>query len=382
MKNRVIVTVIVVVGLIAVAGTSVYLALIQNGVSTSTTTLTQSSILTSDPTPYFPAGYETKVLNFSGLSNGTMINVDQIPFWVEFPSNLETRTTTINGVSTTITITADYQCGVSLGQRKFFHAELPYNHEMKLDYCLVLNTAVQLALHSQNMSMNWSLWQVSLNTYPTVALHMIGSGENVASAELWVSTYSSTTSSTNSNVNVFGLVSTLGAGTSPTGLVFTNTNTGEVYYTPVESDYYSIYLPNQETYNVATKWSGSYYWQQGEVDSGTLSINMSLGSSMAQSYNLAQLTPNSNVTIIGSISTWEIVTTEPASVKFTSLDGSMFFANVSIDRTFTLTLPNFMTYEVSIGVRNSTDHTEWYYAHNVEVNAGLKVTGLLVDVSL
>lgn len=189
MKNRVIAAVIVVVALIAVVGTSVYFDLSQNGISTSTTILTQSSILTSDPTPYFPTGYESKVLNFSELYNGTVINVGQIPFWVEFPSNLETRTTTINGVSTTITVTADYQCGVSLGQRKFFHAELPNNQEMKLDYCLVLNAAVQSALHSKNMSMIWNLWQVSLNTYPTVALHMSGYGENVASAELLVSTY-------------------------------------------------------------------------------------------------------------------------------------------------------------------------------------------------
>lgn len=188
MKNRVIAAVVVVVGLVAAAGTGAYFGLFQNGVSTSTTTLTQSSILVSDPTTFFPTGYESSVLNF-GLSNGTLITVAQIPFWVEFPSNLETRTTTINGVSTTITVTADYQCGISLGQRKFFHAQFPNGQEMKLDYCLVLNTAVQMAMRSDNMSIIWSLWQISLNTYPTVALHIIGTGENVASAELWVSTY-------------------------------------------------------------------------------------------------------------------------------------------------------------------------------------------------
>ena len=189
MKNSVIAAVIVVVALIAVAGSGVYYGIFNSVSGTSTTTVTQSSILTSDATPFFPTGYASKQVNFSGLSNGSVITVDQIPFWVEFPSNLETRTTTINGVSTTITVTADYQCGVSLGQRRFFHAQFPNGQEMKLDYCLVLNTAVQIAMRSNNMSMTWSIWQISLNTYPTVALHMIGTGENVASAELWVSTY-------------------------------------------------------------------------------------------------------------------------------------------------------------------------------------------------
>lgn len=380
MNNRIIAGVFVIVALIAIAGVGVYYSLPQNGVSTKT--VSQSSILASDPTPYFPTGYESKVLNLASLANGNGISVAQIPFRVEFPSNIETRTTTINGASTTITVTADYQCGVSLGQRKFFHAQLPNGNEMKLDYCLVLNTAVQIAQRNQNMSMNWNLWQISLNTYPTVALHMRGSGENVQSAELWVSTYSSTSTSTESNVNVFGLVSTLGSGTSATGVVFTNVNSGEVYYAPVDSGHFSIYLSNQETYGIVTEWAGSYYWQQGEVDSGSISINMSSGSSMVQSCNLVELTPNSNVTIMGSISTWQMVTAQPAIVKFTSLDGSVFLANVSTDHNFKLTLPNLMSYEVNIGAQNSTGYTEWYYAHNLIVNAGLKVTGLLVDVSL
>ena len=380
MKNRVIVAAVAIVALIAIASTGVYYSSFQSG--TSTATVTQNSILASDPTPYFPTGYESKTLNLSSLANGNVISVAQIPFQVEFPSNIETRTTAINGSSTTITVTADYQCGISLGQRKFFHAQLPNGNDMKLDYCLILNTAVGMAERSQNMSMSWNLWQISLNTYPTVALHMRGAGENVVSAELWVSTYTSTSTSTESSVNVFGLVSTLGSGTSATGVVFTNVNSGEVYYAPIQSNHFSIYLPNQETYSIVTKWAGSYYWQQGEVDSGSISINKSQGSSMALSCNLVELTPNSNVTIMGSISTWQMVTAQPVSVKFTSLDGSVFSANVSTDRNFTLTLPNFMTYEVNIGAQNSSGYIEWFYAHNLVVSAGLKVTGLLVDVAL
>lgn len=379
MKNRLIAAVTVVIGLIAVSG--LYYGLSSLQIGTSTTTVTQSSILTSDPMPYFPTGYSSKLLNLSTLSDGTMINVGPIAFRVELPSSIETRTTSTNGVTTTITVTADYQCGVSLGAREFFHAQFPNGADMKLDYCLVLNTAEQVTQRYQNMSMNWNLWQISLNTYPTVALHMRGSGENVASAELWVST-SSTTTTSKPTVNVFGLVSTLGSGTKATGVFFTDVSSGQVYYAPVESNHYTVNLPNEETYSIVTKWVGNYYWQTGEVDSGTFSVNMSSGSSMRQSCNIVELTPNSNVTIMGSLSSWQMITSQPVSVKFTSLDGYMFVTNVSSDRTFTLVLPNFMTYEVNIGAQNSTGYTEWYYAHDLKVDAGVRITGLLVDLLL
>jgi hypothetical protein len=41
-----------------------------------------------------------------------------------------------------------------------------------------------------------------------------------------------------------------------------------------------------------------------------------------------------------------------------------------------------MTYVVNIGALNSTGYTEWHYSHELQVNAGLRVAGLLVDVSL
>jgi hypothetical protein len=118
-----------------------------------------------------------------------MVTIGQTNFRLELPSNIETRTTTLNGVSTVITVTADYQCGVSLGARRVFHVQLQNGNEMKLDYCLVLNNAVQIMQRSNNMSMMWSFWQISLNTSPTVAIHMTGIGEDVHQIELWVSAY-------------------------------------------------------------------------------------------------------------------------------------------------------------------------------------------------
>ena len=162
--------------------------------ASQTITVSQSTDLVTDPTPYFPAGYDSKTVNFSNASNGDLITAGKIDFRLVIPSNIETRTTTIGGSKTTITITADYQCGISFGRRIFFDALFSNNVTVRLDYCLILNNAIQVMLHTHNMSAAWSLWQISLNTSPTVALHMMGSGERVTLVELIISAYNATAS--------------------------------------------------------------------------------------------------------------------------------------------------------------------------------------------
>lgn len=154
--------------------------------STVTTTVQQSSILVSDPSPYFPS-HLSKTVDMSGVSDGDVIGVGLAGFSLSIPSNIETWTTQHGGTSTVVTATVDYQCGVSLGQRVFFDAKLPNAMVVRLDYCLVLNNAVETAQRSGNVSMNWSLWQVTLGTYPVVALHLSGTGGHVDQVELWSS---------------------------------------------------------------------------------------------------------------------------------------------------------------------------------------------------
>ncbi|MCL5067711.1 MAG: hypothetical protein M1368_05080 [Thaumarchaeota archaeon] len=189
MKNRNAAGVVAVVSVIVVASITLYYATVPATQRTVTTTVTinERSLLTADPEPYFPIGYNSERVNLTNLQNGTNVIVGVTNFRFSIPSNIETRTTTIGGVSTVITVTADYQCGISLGQRLFFFAQLQNGNEFRLDYCLLLNYGVQLAQRSNNLSMIWSLWQISLNTSPTVSIHMVGMGESVNLVELCVS---------------------------------------------------------------------------------------------------------------------------------------------------------------------------------------------------
>ena len=79
--------------------------------NSTTSTSTSSYAVTSDPSPYFPNGYDSVSVNFSGIHNGDVLTVGSTSIRYYIPSNLETRTTTISSTTTTITVTADYQCG-------------------------------------------------------------------------------------------------------------------------------------------------------------------------------------------------------------------------------------------------------------------------------
>ena len=183
-------------------------------------------------------------------------------------------------------------------------------------------------------------------------------------------------------MTVFGLVSTTGAGTHPTSMAFVNTTGGGIFTAQLVGNHYSIALPNHVTYNVSLRWAGNYTWQSGEIEIGQLPINMSSGSSMTQSYNVVEDTPNSVLTVSGSIS-WQIVSSFPGSVKFTAGDGEVFVGNVTQNKTFSVILPNIMTYQVEIGtITNATGMTEWYYAHELTIDTGTRITGLIVNLSL
>lgn len=199
-------------------------------------------------------------------------------------------------------------------------------------------------------------------------------------------TTSSTTSTTSSStaqaesVSVFGLVSTTGAGTHPLSMVFTSLTTHGTFSASVSSGRFSTQLPNHDTYNVTMNWAGNFTWQHGQAASGTLSLNMSAGSNMAQSYNQVLPTPDSIVAVNGTIP-WQAVTSSPVGIRFTATDGENFTTAVSANHTFSLRLPNVMNYEVYIQSRNSTGNEDWYYAHTLGVSAGVNVIGLEVRIS-
>jgi hypothetical protein len=179
--------VILMVVLVVVAAVAVFFVL-STGLTGSTSTASTRSnsyVVTSDPSRYFPSGYDSVQVNFSSIRNGDVLTVGVTPVRYYVPSNLETRTTTVSSTATTITVTADYQCGTSMGQRRFFEARLANGDDFQLDYCLVLNTAIAQGAYKSGVPQSWSLWEVSMGTTPIVAIHLAGNGETVNATELW-----------------------------------------------------------------------------------------------------------------------------------------------------------------------------------------------------
>jgi len=129
------------------------------------------------------------------------------------------------------------------------------------------------------------------------------------------------------------------------------------------------------------EWEGYYAWQRGEMTAGAVSLNLSAWSNTAQSDKLNPPTPDSVPAVTGTIP-WQAMTSHPVSVRFTASVAENFTAPVSAEGTFSLQLPNMMDYQVDVQSQNSTGCPEWYYAHTLQVAAGVNVLGLLVRVSL
>lgn len=194
------------------------------------------------------------------------------------------------------------------------------------------------------------------------------------------STTSSSTSQRTSLVSVFGLVSTTGSGTHPVSLNFTSTKTSTTYFAQVSNSHFSLQLPNQDTYRVVLVWAGNFTWQQGSTTGDALVLNMSSGSNPGRSYNAVFATPDSMVTVSGTVP-WQVVTSNPVNIRFTASDGENFTTSITPDYSFSLRLPNLMNYQVDIQSQNSTGYQEWYYAHTQQIEAGTNVIGLVVVIA-
>lgn len=153
----------------------------------------EGAVVTSDGAMYFAGGYYSHRVNFSLTHSGDVIQLGPYSFLYTTPTNLETRTMTVGsgGAATTTVavVTADYQCGTSLGQRRFFFVQGLGGADgpaYTLDYCLVLNTAVAQGAVQGGVAHPWDIWQIAPSS-PAVAIHMSGTGESVSLVELCVS---------------------------------------------------------------------------------------------------------------------------------------------------------------------------------------------------
>ena len=186
------------------------------------------------------------------------------------------------------------------------------------------------------------------------------------------------TSTNTSYVRVFGLVSATGTGVHPTDMIFADDRGGRAQMATIAGNGFSIQLPNHRMYNVSMGWVGNYSWQTGREEMGQLTVDMTEGSMMSQSYNVVQATPDSEVVVNGALS-WQMVTGHPTAIKFTATNGETYQTTVK-GQSFAIKLPNMMTYEVNVAASNATGYIEWYYFHQLRVNAGVNVIGLTVKL--
>jgi hypothetical protein len=183
-------SVFVAVMMIVATGSVLFLAYLATPAQNSVYSSRDSGglLVVSSPSTYFPNGYYSHEVNFSLTHSGDAIVIGNVSFLYLTPSNLEMRTTTRatgNTTTTVAVVTADYQCGTSLGQRQFFFAQLSGNSTVKLDYCLVLNTATAQS-YPRGSPHAWALAQVSTGTSPLVAIYLAGTWDRVYLVELWV----------------------------------------------------------------------------------------------------------------------------------------------------------------------------------------------------
>lgn len=89
-----------------------------------------------------------------------------------------------------------------------------------------------------------------------------------------------------SQVTISGTVTTLGAGTHPTGIKFADTSSGQIFTLTVVGNSYSIALPNQKSYRITVSWSG-LLGASGNTDAGILNVNIGAGVSAAMIWNIS-----------------------------------------------------------------------------------------------
>lgn len=179
-------------------------------------------------------------------------------------------------------------------------------------------------------------------------------------------------------VNVFGLASTVEQGTHLVALDFANTKTHVNFTAPVQDGKFSISLPNGAVYGVTVRWGGNYSWQNGVMDRGDLTVNMSAGSAYAMSYNLQLETPPNTIAVHGAI-LWSLPAAHPINIVYTASDGESFQAGVQ-NGTFSTRLPNMMEYQVKVFWQYADGTTDYLFAPNQTVSEGVGVVGLDLEI--
>lgn len=147
-------------------------------------------------------------------------------------------------------------------------------------------------------------------------------------------------STPSSQIVVSGSVYTTGTGTNASALTFQG-NEGTTYYVGVSGGKYSVELPNIQSYNISISWRGEFAFQSGLV-ARTLALSEAPAvTSLSADFNIQ--TPNSMITVSGSVSTTGIGTI-PTGITFSStVAGSHIFQIIGPGH-YSISLPNLANY--------------------------------------
>ncbi len=186
------------------------------------------------------------------------------------------------------------------------------------------------------------------------------------------------------NITLSGKVGTTAQGDSATSVEFRNLNTNQNYTTNAYGGQYSVVIPNGNPYSITVFWAGKYQWQNGF---DTVDPFLAIGANASSAtYNLNFSAPESTITLNGNatmdvpnVTSSGIIERTPSQIIFESEQGEQFSVDITSLTTsnqgsdpdhdgdpggggddgpqasaattsehFSLTLPNLMSYTVTI----------------------------------
>jgi hypothetical protein len=153
-----------------------------------------------------------------------------------------------------------------------------------------------------------------------------------------------------SNVTFTGSVSTTGDGTYPVEVLFTSSSTGNVYAS-LSNGQYRASLPNGVNYSLEVAWHGAFSWQSGSdlwQGGKLITVNEPAGQSTPTIEDFVLPTPNSNAVVTGFV-TATGAGTYPSFIRYSGRAGNYSSQLSSSVNNYTMTLPNFDTYNVTAG---------------------------------
>lgn len=148
-------------------------------------------------------------------------------------------------------------------------------------------------------------------------------------------------STPDSIITMTGSATSSGSGTTVTGVTYMTK--GLSFSANLSGSQYTVQLPNLASFTTSVSWAGSYSWQSGSIGTSAVSVSLSPGHSSA-SQDLTASTPNSVVTISGSISLASGLS--PTLITF-AVNGQQLTTTPN-GSTYTIQLPNLTNYVVSI----------------------------------